>query len=171
MKQEIINLLREGKNYNEIVNIVGCSKATISYHAEKIGMRKFTSRKYNWKEIQNYYDTGVTLTACREKFGFAKASWDKAILRGEIIPRIYFPLENILENGYRKNIKRRLLREGILIEKCNICGLNNIWNNKRLVFVLDHINGINNDNRIDNLQLLCPNCNSQTDTFSGRNKK
>jgi len=36
---------------------------------------------------------------------------------------------------------------------------------------LDHINGKNTDNRIDNLRLLCPNCHSQTSTFSGRNRK
>jgi hypothetical protein len=37
--------------------------------------------------------------------------------------------------------------------------------------VLDHINGVPNDNRLENLRFLCPNCNSQTDTFAGRNVK
>lgn len=52
-----------------------------------------------------------------------------------------------------------------------MCGLGNNWNGKPLVLILDHINGIYNDNRIENLRLLCPNCNSQTDTFAGRNCK
>ena len=44
------------------------------------------------------------------------------------------------------------------------------WRSKPLVLVLDHINGVNDDYRADNLRLLCPNCNSQTSTFCGRNR-
>ena len=55
--------------------------------------------------------------------------------------------------------------------KCAICGNNGIWNNQKLVLQLDHKNGDNTDNRLSNLRLLCPNCHSQTDTFSGRNIK
>lgn len=71
----------------------------------------------------------------------------------------------------RTSLKRRLLQEGILKNICGGCGQPPIWNGKRLVMVLDHINGVNDDYRRENLQLLCPNCNSQTDTFCGRNRK
>lgn len=69
----------------------------------------------------------------------------------------------------RGNLKRRLIVEGILKEACAKCGLAPMWNGEKLVLVLDHINGIKNDNRKENLKFLCPNCNSQTETFSGRN--
>lgn len=69
----------------------------------------------------------------------------------------------------RKSLKRRLIEENILENKCLWCGLTNIWNNKTLYLTLDHINGIKNDNRLENLRLLCPNCHSQTVTFAGRN--
>jgi hypothetical protein len=59
----------------------------------------------------------------------------------------------------------------VLTEKCEICEIGSSWNNKPLVLQLDHINGINNDNRLENLRLLCPNCHSQTDTFSGKHKR
>lgn len=68
-------------------------------------------------------------------------------------------------------IKKRIISENIIPYKCKKCGLDPIWNKEKLVLILDHENGINNDNRIENLRFLCPNCNSQTETFTGRNKK
>ena len=62
------------------------------------------------------------------------------------------------------------VKEKILEEKCSICNINNIWNNKKLVLQLDHINGNNKDNRLENLRMLCPNGHSQRETFAGRNK-
>ena len=50
---------------------------------------------------------------------------------------------------------------------CTTCGINE-WQGKPLTLHLDHINGINNDNRIENLRLLCPNCHSQTETYGRR---
>lgn len=88
--------------------------------------------------------------------------------------KVKTPLEDILvENSdySRSHLKSRLIKEGLLKNECNECGLLPNWNGKSLVMILDHINGINNDNRIENLRLLCPNCNSQQDTFAGRNQK
>lgn len=77
-------------------------------------------------------------------------------------------LEEILvENSTRLNsqsLKLRLIKEGLLKYSCSNCSINE-WNNKPISLQLDHINGIHNDNRIENLRLLCPNCHSQTDTF------
>src|SRR5436309_2821566 len=67
-------------------------------------------------------------------------------------------------------LKARLLREGLLEPHCYTCGLTE-WLGKPLTLVLDHINGVRNDNRLANLRLLCPNCHSQTPTFAGRNAK
>jgi hypothetical protein len=79
----------------------------------------------------------------------------------------------LVPGGYtnRHRLKLRLLRAGRLQDACAICGMGARWNDQPLMLVLDHINGINNDYRMDNLRLLCPNCHSQTPTFSGRNRR
>ena len=53
--------------------------------------------------------------------------------------------------------------------KCECCGVSE-WNSKPITLIVDHINGDAGNNTPSNLRLLCPNCNSQTDTFGGRNK-
>lgn len=52
---------------------------------------------------------------------------------------------------------------------CAICGQEAEWNGKPLTLILDHINGYNHDNRLENLRWVCPNCNMQLDTTSGKN--
>ena len=85
------------------------------------------------------------------------------------------PLSEILvaASSYSNSarLKLRLIREGLLKEVCVECGQVPFWNGKSLVLVLDHISGVNNDHRLENLRLLCPNCNSQTETFAGRNSR
>jgi hypothetical protein len=78
----------------------------------------------------------------------------------------------IANSTYRDNhkLKRRLIRDGLLFNCCYECGIEPIWRGKPLVMVLDHINGDASDYRLENLRMLCPNCNSQQDTFAGRNK-
>ena len=81
------------------------------------------------------------------------------------------PLKNILvknSNYSRGNLKKRLIQDKILKNKCYSCGLGETWNNRPIVLQLEHINGDGMDNRIENLSILCPNCHSQTDTFCRR---
>jgi Zn finger protein HypA/HybF involved in hydrogenase expression len=69
----------------------------------------------------------------------------------------------------RTKLKERLFKEGLKEYKCELCGISE-WNGKPLSLQLHHINGVNNDNRLSNLQILCPNCHSQTDNFSSKGK-
>jgi Zn finger protein HypA/HybF involved in hydrogenase expression len=78
------------------------------------------------------------------------------------------PLEELLkENSLPPTtaLKERIIKRGLLPNKCADCGIGPEWNGKPLKLQLDHKNGNKYDNRIENLRLLCPNCHSQTDTF------
>lgn len=84
------------------------------------------------------------------------------------------PIEEILvENSDYKDatkLKKRLIKEGIKENKCENpeCGISE-WHGKPISLQIHHINGVHNDNRLENIMLLCPNCHSQTDTYAGKN--
>lgn len=69
----------------------------------------------------------------------------------------------------RGHVKKRFLRLPNVEKRCAVCGLVD-WMNKPIVLRLDHINGEGDDCRVENLRLICPNCDSQSSTYCGRNK-
>lgn len=79
-----------------------------------------------------------------------------------------YKLEEILIDGSpydnTTNLKKKIIKAGLITEKCFICGITE-WTGRKLSLHLDHINGKRSDNRIDNLRLLCPNCHSLTETY------
>jgi len=81
------------------------------------------------------------------------------------------PLDEILSGKHPQYktsaLKRRLIKEYILPDECKLCG-NKDSDHSR---ILDHINGVNNDHRLENLRLVCPNCNAALPTHAGRNKR
>ena len=85
-----------------------------------------------------------------------------------------FTLEEIFTSNSkvdRFTVKREILRHNLIPYICSSCGQEPFWQNKPLVLILDHINGVNNDHEIRNLRFVCPNCNIQLDTNSGKNSK
>lgn len=71
----------------------------------------------------------------------------------------------------RHNIKRRILEECMIPYVCSCCGIGPEWMGKPMPLILDHINGINNDNRLENLRFVCSNCDTQLDTYKSKNRK
>ena len=68
----------------------------------------------------------------------------------------------------RHHIKRRIIEESLIPYQCFNCGNIGEWMDKPLPLILDHINGVNNDNRIENLRFACSNCDSQLETYKNR---
>lgn len=84
-------------------------------------------------------------------------------------------IENVLTlNGLRWGshaIKLQLFKFKLKEKKCEKCGQDDMWCGEYLSLHLEHINGNNRDNRMENLKILCPNCHSQTSTFAGKKNK
>ncbi len=118
VKDEIVRRLREGCAYNRIAAEVGCSKATVAYHAKQIGVAP-GFRVYPWPEIQQYYDADHSMKQCMKKFGFSCYAWYAARDNGQIIPRVShsIPLATLMQEGRRtgrSHLKGRLLSAGLL---------------------------------------------------------
>lgn len=167
-------MLEQGCSYNEISAKTKLTKATISYHAKKLGFGQIRT-PLDFDKLKSLYESGLSLAEAAKKAGIGKDTAAKALKKGNVTIRSNRAdiEEMFIENSVigRNAVKNRLIKEGILENKCSECGLEQNWNGKPIVMVLDHINGVNNDNRIENLRFLCPNCNSQTPTFAGRNVK
>jgi Trp operon repressor len=173
-RKAVDGLLTQGLSQTEIASRLGLSKATIAHHVRALGIPadKRFSRRYDWAEVQRAHDSGLSALECCERFGFARATWSKAVATGRIQPRArLMPIEDLLVVGRRtsrSHLKRRLLQEGLKENRCEICGITR-WMGKPVNMQLHHKNGDGSDNRLENIQFLCGTCHSQTDTYGGRN--
>ena len=68
-----------------------------------------------------------------------------------------------------KELKKRLVTENVFEYKCSICNVTS-WQGQPISLQLDHMNGDNTDQRLDNLRFLCPNCHSQTSTWGNKKR-
>lgn len=184
----IKQLLLEGYSYSAIRRECNVASSTIAYHARVLGLAKRSNGavRYNWEQIQQKVDEGSTVPEIRRLFGCSSIAVSNAIQTG----KLKLPSTSRLNRISLKDIlvecssytaiavlKRRLVEEGLLKYMCynNACPLFTIehpkWATRPIVLHLDHINGVRDDHRLQNLRFLCPNCHSQTDTYCGKNVK
>lgn len=148
-KDNLEQIVRESYSFAEVLR--------------KIGLRDVGS---NFKTIKKYIGEYNIDTS-----HFRGQTWNKGM--GYTDYAAYNKLENILKentNFQSDVLKYRLVKEGLKQWKCEKCGNEGIWEGQKLVLELHHINGNHYDNRLENLQILCPNCHSQTDNFRNRYK-
>lgn len=179
-KHEICRRLILGHRQVDIARELSCAKSTVAYWKAKADLDQYPKLKFaDWNKAQTIYDTGLNVQECCKVLGVKNSTWARAVDDGKIVlrkrhtkPRL--KLEDLLCDNRpqtsRGHLKGRLIKSGLIKYLCSECGINE-WREKRLSLVLDHINGIKHDNRITNLRLLCPNCNSLTSTFCGKNTK
>jgi hypothetical protein len=91
---------------------------------------------------------------------------------GSHLQRQQIPLDLVLVEGStytRSSLKRRLYDTGLKSRACELCGQGEQWRGLRMSLILDHINGVHDDNRIENLRIVCPNCAATSATHCSRN--
>jgi hypothetical protein len=121
----------------------------------------------NWKTLQKYAAIWAIPT---DHFDPDKARNDA--LRRARAGRT--PLSEILVEGStysRAHLKDRLFAEGVKERRCELCGQDEIWRGRRMALILDHINGVPNDNRLENLRVVCPNCAATFETHCARKNR
>lgn len=77
-----------------------------------------------------------------------------------------FEKNNDFKNAFHTTIRKYLKEKNG--NQCSICGIEK-WENKEIVFIVDHIDGYSTNTKINNCRLICPNCDSQLPTFKGKN--
>jgi len=94
-----------------------------------------------------------------------------AVLRGARGKIARKSLDEVLvenSNYSRGKLKQRLYEEGLKQPRCELCGQGELWQGRRMSLILDHANGVRDDNRLENLRIVCPNCAATLDTHCGR---
>jgi hypothetical protein len=150
--------------------------------------------RYSESEAREAVANSRTYTEVLRRLGLRPAGGNHALLRRYVddvwqIPTDHFdggasarhrpsvaprPLREILvrESTYsRGKLKERLYREGLKKRKCEMCGQGELWRGRWMSLILDHINGVPDDNRLENLRIVCPNCAATLDTHCARKNR
>jgi HNH endonuclease len=129
--------------------------------AETLRALGYRSAGGNWKTLQKY----------AAKWRIPTDHFDPYAASREVLYKPPVPLEEVLIKGstyHRSHLKRRLFAEGLKKRECELCGQGEIWRGRRMALILDHINGDPRDNRLENLRIVCPNCDATLETHCGR---
>ena len=147
------------KYTKEILEKVVNSSNNFSEVTRKLGLKPFYGNRQTVKKYINLFDINTKHFRLTTNGGGTK---------------IKIELDDILvENSTydTTNLKRRLYDNGLKCRVCEMCGQDENWYGKKISLILDHINGVNTDNRIENLRIVCPNCNATLPTHGGKNVK
>jgi Homeodomain-like domain/HNH endonuclease len=169
---EVSELHAQGLTGKAIAEQLGVSPPTVCRYLRKLGVEPRPKSKYDWTAVQHHYDQGSSARETRAHFGMSSQTWHDAMKRGRLETRPQaMPIELLVARPRNRNhLKRRLIAAGLLEPRCVECGIDE-WRGRPIALQLHHINGVGQDNRLENLALLCPNCHAQTETWGGRNRR
>jgi len=151
------------KYTKELLEVLVKNSITKTQLLSKLGLRHVGGNFYTINKYLKLYNIDISHFNPYYKNDISRFSKKKQKSLDEIL------VENSTYS--RTNLKRRLYKENLKQPKCELCGQDENWNGKHMSLILDHINGVWNDNRIENLRIVCPNCNATLDTHAGKNNK
>jgi hypothetical protein len=144
----------------EILEKIVNSSNNYSEVTKKIGLQPFYGNRQTVKKYINLFEIPTNHFRLTSSGGKGKK-------KTELVDIL---VENSLYLS-TTTLKERLYKEGLKNRCCEICGQDENWMGNKISLILDHINGVNNDNRIENLRIVCPNCNATLPTHGGKNVK
>ncbi len=190
-KEILVNLLNEKRSISEISAITNLAETTVRYWIRKYNLVPNNIKK-TWEDFEMLaaLKKHTTIADVLRELNLSIRPGNYRTVQDFIVKNdidishmtgkksgkgglLKIPLSDVLveSSSYsRRLLKKRLLKTGMLSNICSICGQKETWNGKPLRMILDHINGINNDNRLENLRMICPNCGSQCETFCRGNR-
>ncbi|MGH3025189.1 MAG: HNH endonuclease, partial [Gaiellaceae bacterium] len=141
-------------------------------------LRAAVERSECWADACRYLGYGIkgdnyrTIQRWVAHWGISTRHFDASARTSRSAETRRTPLEEVLveHSTYgRGSLRRRLLAAGLKQPVCEMCGQDEFWLRGRMSMVLDHINGVSDDHRLENLRMLCLNCNASLATHCGRN--
>lgn len=163
----------------------------IGNKAKKLGLKFNSSSFYESVEFDKVVSESKNIVdICRNlnlKLTGGNRNTIKKWIKSKDLDTSHFCIERVAPQGRKFNIdeicvekstyihttslKEKLYKEGIKSRECELCGQDEMWRGKRMSLILDHINGDKFDNRIENLRIVCANCNATLETNGGKNIK
>lgn len=178
-KENLQKFIQKDKlSYEEIGRMYGCSGANIKKVAIRLGIELEQRRVV--REIETFNKRPKKMAIClncgKEFHQYSGSTGKYCTIQCQAQYNHKLKYQKIIdgdESIMRANYSPSLFRDDIIEEQngvCAICGMKPEWNNKPLIFIVDHIDGNAANNKRDNLRCICPNCDSQLDTYKSKNK-
>jgi len=146
--EEFIVAVNESKNIGQVISYLNGSMSGSAYKTIRKHIKRLVLNTDHFDEHSRHNKRAKTLQIPFEEIFVQSSKWK---LRNQVI-------------------KQRLLEENIKNDICELCEQGNTHNGIELVLQLDHINGNNKDNRLENLRIVCPNCHTQTKTWGNKKR-